>query len=303
LDYTNTDINLPFIKYVKSKGEDLKINFKVIKNKAKLSFADITIDIAFWTYLVFTLLLAKCISIADRQWLSFYLFPPVEIKGVKAGDSHLDGNYLLCRLCHQINTFVKNADINHPSCQRCYARLHLYNPEKSTQYTTAILLASIIFYFPANFYPMIYTISIGASQASTIMDGVILLWQMGSYPVALVILTASIILPMSKMLIMLYLLWSQRQESSLNCTALEKLRLYRFIELIGRWSMIDVFVVAMLAALIQFGELMRITPGAAVVYFTLVVVLTLLSAAFFDPRMFWKRGENIRVSSAQKETV
>ena len=136
---------------------------------------------------------------------------------------------------------------------------------------------------------VMFTTSFADTIGSTIADGVILLWHMGSYPVALVIFTASIILPVSKMLILLYLLWSRRnlpRESARG--ALEKLKLYRFIEVIGRWSMIDVFVVAILSALVQFGNLMAITPGPAVFYFCSVVILTIIATRLFDPRVLWQ---------------
>lgn len=253
------------------------------------SLSDISIGIAFWTYFVFALLVVKCSRTADRHWLCVYLFAPVSIAGVHAGDTHLDGNHRVCHLCNQINPTVdKNIDTL-KYCQRCHYRLHPYNPVHSIKLTTAVLITSLIFYFPANLYPMMYTTSFGASEGSTIMDGVILLWKLGSYPVALVILTASIILPLTKMLILIHLLWSQRrQEEEAAQIILERLKLYRFIEVIGRWSMIDVFVVAILTALVQFGELMRVTPGRAVFYFALVVIFTLLSTRFFDPRILWQ---------------
>lgn len=258
------------------------------------SLSDISIGMAFWTYFVFALLVVKCSRKADRHLLCAYLFAPVSTGDVQPGDSHLTGNHLVCYLCNQINPVTdrpvtdKKVDrLTH--CQRCHFRLYPYNPGKSIRLTTAVLMTSMIFYFPANLYPMMYTTSFGDTDGSTIMDGVILLWKLGSYPVALVILTASIILPLTKMLILVHLLWSQRrQEEEALQVVLERLKLYRFIEVIGRWSMIDVFVVAILTALVQFGELMRVTPGRAVFYFALVVIFTLLSTRFFDPRILWK---------------
>ncbi|WP_419832869.1 PqiA/YebS family transporter subunit [Endozoicomonas atrinae] len=253
------------------------------------SLSDISIGIAFWTYFVFALLVVKCSRMADRHWLCTYLFSPVSTADVQPGDSHLTGNHLVCHLCGQINPATDGNVDKVTHCQRCHFRLYPYNPGQSIRLTTAVLMTSLIFYFPANLYPMMYTTSFGDSDGSTIMDGVILLWKLGSYPVALVILTASIILPLTKMLILLHLLWSQhRREEEASQVVLERLKLYRFIEVIGRWSMIDVFVVAILTALVQFGELMRVTPGRAVFYFALVVIFTLLSTRFFDPRILWK---------------
>lgn len=250
------------------------------------SLTDIAVGSAFWAYLLFVLLLLKCSRTADRHWLCQHLFAPVSTGSVRPGDTHLDGNHLVCPLCSQINPTHDHA---YERCQRCHARLPSFDPAHSSNVTLAVLIAAIIFYFPANLYPMMFTTSFADTIGSTIADGVILLWHMGSYPVALVIFTASIILPVSKMLILLYLLWSRRnlpRESARG--ALEKLKLYRFIEVIGRWSMIDVFVVAILSALVQFGNLTAITPGPAVFYFCSVVILTIISTRLFDPRILWQ---------------
>ena len=252
------------------------------------SLSDISIGNAFWTYFFFALLVVKCSRMADRHWLCAYLFAPVSTGDVQPGDSHLTGNHLVCRLCNQINP-VTDSNVDAPGhCQRCHFRLYPYNPGQSIRLTAALLITSLIFYFPANLYPMMYTTSFGDSNGSTIMEGVIFLWNEGSYPVALVILAASIILPLSKMLILTHLLWSLRRQGEASQVVLERLHLYRFIEVIGRWSMIDVFVVAILSALVQFGELMGVTPGRAVFYFALVVIFTLLSTGFFDPRILWQ---------------
>lgn len=256
-----------------------------------MSLSDISIGIAFWTYLVFALLVVKCSRMVDRYQLCAHLFAPVNTVDVRPGDSHLTGNHLACHLCNQINPTANKSIDKLSCCQRCHSYLHPYDPERSTRLTTAVLIASLIFYFPANLYPIMYTTSFGDTNGSTIMDGITLLWRLGSYPIALVILTASIILPLTKMLILAHLLWIQRREEEETFqVTLERLKLYRFIEIIGRWSMIDVFVVAILTTLIQFGELMRITPGRAIFYFTLVVIFTLLSTYFFDPRTLWRNA-------------
>ncbi|MGI2261531.1 PqiA/YebS family transporter subunit [Shewanella sp. GXUN23E] len=259
------------------------------------SMTDIDVGIAFWTYLLFTLLLVKSSRTVDRTWLCSRLFAPVDTGDVRPGDTHLTGNHLVCHLCGQINPLT--AGHTHCRCRRCNCRLHEFNPRKSIHISAALLLTSLIFYFPANLYPMMFTTSFGDSDGSTIMDGVIMLWKMGSYPIALVILTASIILPLTKMLILAHLLWSQHKlMPQSEHSALEKLKLYRFIELIGRWSMIDVFVVAILTALVQFGELMRVTPGSAVFYFALVVVFTLIATHRFDPRILWQLSETTAIA-------
>ena len=265
------------------------------------SLTDVTVDSAFWAYFVFVMLLLKCSRVADQNWLCNRLFAPVSTGNVQPGDTCQDNTYLFCNVCSQINPI---GDRPPTRCQRCHARLHPFDPAHSSNKTIAILLPAIIFYFPANLYPMMFTTSLGSTIGSTIMDGIILLWHMGSYPIALVILTASIILPITKMLILTYLLWSQRNLSRENAKgALEKLQFYRFIEVIGRWSMLDVFVVALLTSLVQFGDLMKIIPGAAVFYFALVVIFTVVATRLFDSRMLWQIGSYSRINRGRQARV
>lgn len=149
----------------------------------------------------------------------------------------------------------------------------------------ALLISAAIFFIPANLYPMMYTVSLGNSEGSTILQGVVLLWHLGSYPIAVVIFMASILIPMAKMFALGWLYYranqSQNTEQKEHLTAL---RVYRITELIGRWSMIDIFVVAILVALVQLQNVMAIYPGPAALSFAAVVILTMLSAMVFDPR-------------------
>ncbi|GEA60749.1 hypothetical protein VCO01S_19420 [Vibrio comitans NBRC 102076] len=136
---------------------------------------------------------------------------------------------------------------------------------------------------------MMYTSSLGNSQGSTILGGVIELWELGDYPVALVILFASIMIPIAKMISLSYLYWhAQRVHSMPVAESYRFLKLYRITEFIGRWSMIDIFVVAILVALVQIDGLMAIYPGPAALYFAAVVIFTMLSAMTFDSRMMWR---------------
>ena len=135
---------------------------------------------------------------------------------------------------------------------------------------------------------MMFTVSLGSSEGSTIIGGVVLLWQLGSYPIAVVIFLASIVIPLAKIFALAWLYINARREGDDNeQLAIQRLRLYRITELIGRWSMIDIFVVAILVALVQLQNLMAIYPGPAALSFASVVILTMLSAMVFDPRVFW----------------
>ena len=183
-----------------------------------------------------------------------------------------------CHVCYYVG-----AEQQH-NCPRCGAALHLRVPD-SLQRTVALLITAIILYIPANVLPIMTTSQLGRNIDSTILGGVILLIDMGSYPVAAVIFIASVLVPVGKLTAMLWLCWSvaRRHKSSHR----QRTVLYRVTEFIGRWSMTDVFVVMILVALIQMGGLLRITPGAAAVAFGGVVIVTMLAAESFDPRLIW----------------
>jgi paraquat-inducible protein A len=140
-------------------------------------------------------------------------------------------------------------------------------------------------YVPANLYPIMTTEQFGQSVDSTIIGGVVLLWKMGSYPVAMVILIASVLVPIGKLLSITALLWTVSREQ----TASQRQRtiLYRVTALIGKWSMVDVFVVAILVALIQIAGIVAIKPGSAALAFATMVILTMFAAESFDPRLIW----------------
>lgn len=136
---------------------------------------------------------------------------------------------------------------------------------------------------------MMYTISLGQSDGSTILGGVVLLWQMGSWPIALVIFIASVFIPMAKMFSLGWLYYcAGKHGDDPSQIAIKRLKIYRLTEFIGRWSMVDIFVVAILVALVQLQNLMTISPGPAALCFAIVVIFTMLSAMSFDPRVFWQ---------------
>ncbi|KWR75017.1 paraquat-inducible protein A [Cupriavidus sp. IDO] len=169
-------------------------------------------------------------------------------------------------------------------CPRCGAVLHHRKPASASR-TWAFLLAAYLLYIPANLLPVMVTQSIFGTQHDTIMSGVTYLWLSGSYMLAIVVLIASIVVPLLKMMILTLLLISVRRRSTWRIR--EQTRLYALVEVIGRWSMLDIFVVALLASLVQAGALATITPGAGALAFASVVVLTMLASLSFDPRLLW----------------
>ncbi len=131
------------------------------------------------------------------------------------------------------------------------------------------------------FFPIMNTTFLGTTEHSTIIGGVLLLWALKSYPVALVILIASVLVPIAKILSLFWLCWQYHFATDLP--AIKKQKIYHLTELVGRWSMVDIFVVAILSALVQLGTLMNIVPGIAAMSFCAVVILTMLAAMSFDP--------------------
>lgn len=183
-----------------------------------------------------------------------------------------------CHLCGKL------APERNGRCPRCRSRLHLRKPQ-SLQRTVALLATASILYVPANVLPIMTTEQLGRASGSTILGGVALLIHHGDLPIAAVIFVASVLVPLSKLFSLSWLCWSVSRGSSRSPR--ERSRLYRATELVGKWSMTDVFVVAILVALINLGGLLVITPGAAAVAFGGVVVVTMLAAHAFDPRLIW----------------
>lgn len=173
----------------------------------------------------------------------------------------------------------------HPErCSRCGAPLH-WRKRNAIARTWAYLLAALVFYIPANALPVMHTSMPGSSGGSTIIGGVIEFWEGGAWDIALIIFIASIGVPCIKFLVLSLLLVTTQRHS--GWALRQRAQLYRFIELIGYWSMLDVLVVALVAALVQMRELGTIEPRPGILYFGLVVVFTMLSAMSFDPRLMW----------------
>lgn len=170
-------------------------------------------------------------------------------------------------------------------CGRCGGRLS--SPDRRTLQTVwAFWVLALIFYIPANLQPMMITSYFGMSSGTTILGGVIIFAQLGDWFVASVIFIASFVIPISKFTAIAVIALSIRRAPHLNRKARHKLQ--HFVEFIGRWSMIDVFVVALMSALLQLGFLAKVDPGAAAAPFALSVVLTMISANRLDSRLIWE---------------
>jgi paraquat-inducible protein A len=169
-------------------------------------------------------------------------------------------------------------------CPRCDEVLEFRKPA-SIQRSWALLIAAAVCYIPANVLPVLTTTTASGTESDTILQGVVLLWSPTGWPLSLIVLVASIMIPSAKILTLAYLLLSVQRGSIENNE--HRLRLYRTVDLIGRWSMVDVFVDTFTAALIQLQPLMSVEPGPGLFFFAAVVVLTMLAVEAFDPRLIW----------------
>jgi paraquat-inducible protein A len=185
--------------------------------------------------------------------------------------------------CHDCGKLARLAK-PHQRCARCGGTLH-FRKSDSLARSWSLLIASAILYVPANVLPITKTAALGNVQSDTIMSGVIYFLHHGDWPLALIIFSASVAVPFLKILVMIFLLTMAQRKSSWR--PLDRTKLYRLTEVVGRWSMIDVFVVTVLVALVQLGILANIQAGPGAMYFGIVVILTMLAAHSFDPRLIW----------------
>lgn len=172
-------------------------------------------------------------------------------------------------------------------CPRCGGRLHA-RKQDSLGRTWALVIAAGLLLVPANVYPVMTVIRFGQGQPDTILSGVVHLIEGGMWPLALLVFFASIVVPLVKLAVLVFLLLSVRRGSAWR--PLDRTRLFRVTEVVGAWSMVDIFLVALLTALVQMGALASVEPGAGATFFAAVVVLTLLAAHSFDPRLIWDRA-------------
>ncbi|AMO99999.1 paraquat-inducible A family protein [Collimonas arenae] len=189
--------------------------------------------------------------------------------------------------CHHCGTVWQEVREDE-HCQRCGTALHKRKPD-SIRRSWAFLIAACIMYIPANLMPVMITKTLLGVQEDTIMSGVIYFWVSGAWELAAIIFIASFLVPLFKLASLILLTLTAQRRS--RWRRLERAKLYRLVEIIGRWSMLDVFVVSLLAGLVQIEGFAKITAGFGVLAFASVVVLTMLAALSFDPRLTWDSGD------------
>jgi paraquat-inducible protein A len=187
-----------------------------------------------------------------------------------------------CECCGQVSQPAAGETGGH--CPRCGEEL-TFRKTDSLNRTVAYLIAAAICYIPANILPVMTTTTFSGQESDTIMQGVVLLWSPTGWPLSLIVLFASIMIPSAKITALLYLVFTVRRGSIE--TPGQRVRLYRLVEVIGRWSMVDVFVDTFTVALIQLQPLMSVQPAPGLFFFAAVVVLTMLAVESFDPRLIW----------------
>ena len=189
--------------------------------------------------------------------------------------------FVRCHICEAVNYDSEEKSL----CRRCHSPIY-QDLKISYHKTIAFLITAMILYIPANIYPILISKKFGINSESTIIGGIVHLWESGSYPIALIILIASVFVPLLKFLLIIYLLIATKY--NLNSSKLDKHKLFYITEAIGPWSMVDVFVVIILSVLIHFSGI-QIFPGAGATAFALMVFFTMLSALSFDTRLIKHR--------------
>ncbi len=203
--------------------------------------------------------------------------------GARAGAlTGADAGLLSCPVCGLLS---RAAGLGEPGrCPRCGEELAFRRPE-SIQRTLALLVAALICYLPANLLPVMTTTTLTSVEDDTIVSGAVALYTSGSWHLAVIVLIASVVIPLAKMTALAYLLVAIRRAPS--GSSRDRLRLYRLVGAIGRWSMLDVFVAAFVVALVRLEPLVSVNPGPGVVFFAAVVILTIFAAESFDTRLIW----------------
>lgn len=208
---------------------------------------------------------------------------------IKAAERGLAG----CHTCHRV------APVSGKTCPRCGTTLHLRKPA-SIQNTVALMAAATALYIPSHMLPIMTVVELGDVTHNTIIGGMMTFWRTGAYPIAIVIFTASILIPLLKIVALTWLCAAATGKVHPSPAALG--RIYWFTELLGRWSMIDIFVVGILVSIVQLGNYMTITPGPGALAFAGVVMLTMFAAMSFEPRMLWDRLDELDADPSPNTT-
>jgi paraquat-inducible protein A len=244
--------------------------------------AAIELGVGFWSLSLLVLTLATLDSLLDRRAVWSALRPTPALASRPDPSTSVG-----CLSCGRIQSVHRSSPLPE-KCTRCFGRLFRRKPDSVTR-TWALVATGFLLYIPANAYPALTVISFGQGTPSTILDGILELMNGEDWPLALLIFTASVAVPVLKLLGLTWLLLSI--QFGQRTYLLDRTRLYRIIAFIGRWSTIDIFVAALLTALVSMGRIATVEPGLGVLAFGGVVVATMFAAESFDPRLMWDAAE------------
>jgi paraquat-inducible protein A len=245
--------------------------------------ATIVPGIAVFAFMALIFILAASLAVLDPHAVWERIKIQESTRGIPVARSHPIG----CHTCHLL-CYSPSHGGHGLTCPRCGTPLHRRKPDSIAR-TWALILAAAIFYIPANVLPITIVTSLGKKQADTIISGVLYFISEGMWPIALVIFVASVFVPLVKLFALSYLAFSVQRKSPWR--PVDRTKIYRMTEVVGRWSMVDVYVVTILVAMVNLGALATIEAGPAAVYFCGVVIITMFAAMSFDPRLIWDNCE------------
>lgn len=248
-----------------------------------VDFATIEVGVACYSLAILMLVMVRIDWVLSPE----LVWRAIEDRGlIRRPAAPAAGPLLLCETCNLVAPVVSG----NSACPRCGARRHFRKPESVTR-VWALVITALILYLPANIFPVMTVISFGKGEADTILSGVKSLFLAGMWPLALLVFFASITVPALKIGGLIFLLITTQRGSRWHLR--DRTLLYRIVESIGRWSMIDIFMLSILAGLVQMGSIATIRPGVGAISFAAVVIITMFAAAAFDPRLMWDAaGEN-----------
>ncbi|HEX3636692.1 MAG TPA: paraquat-inducible protein A [Paraburkholderia sp.] len=295
------DVIFRLLKLVRPWGMTEVLILGMLVALVKLAhIASVVPGTALWTFGALMVLLAAASSAFDprefweRTRVTQAAGPEIVDSDTPRARTAMGCGLLTCHTCEQlVKPAAHSADA---ACPRCGAHLHARKPN-SIGRTWALLIAAMVLYIPANALPVMNTSSLFGSEKDTILSGVVYLWNSGSWPLAVIVFIASIAVPMLKIIALVFLVVSTQIHSAWSPQ--QRARIYRVVELVGRWSMLDIYVITILVALVQFKGLATIQAGPAAIAFGSVVVLTMFAALSFDPRLIWDWAENNHVPAAR----